>query len=747
MSLRTSGGVARTAALLLCLLVPPAFLAGRAAAQEATPRTAVVLDASTRRPVAAAAVAAGRAYAITAPDGSFHLTLPRGTEAVTVTRMGYATVEVAIADWPSEILLEPAPYLLERVAVEVRRGEALASGTALAVASLDRSALDASAGTSLAEALGALVGVEDSRVGSWGSRPVLRGMSGERLAILVDGNRVNRACTFGMDQGLASIEPGQVDHVEVVSGPGSTLFGSGNLGGVINVVTRRGDGARGTGGEVRAGASSAVPGGTAGVSVWTGSPRMSLVGSFDAASYGDYATPEGTVDGSSYRHRSGDLKVDLRPDPAHRLSVKGQRYEGRDIGWPMMRGAQIPREIRTSFSADYGWQRRGVVDAVSAHVFRQKLDHHMTVDAVMPGANGMVMTMKADAVSFSTTSGGRVQLRLAPTSAIRADVGTEVNRWFAEGTRWSESGSGAMPSTSATFRVWPAVTITDAGVFLQGEADVGAGVEASLGLRADHIRRDADEVEARTESVATGNVGLRARLGAGFGVRTSVGIGYRTPDPMELYGLALKPDGFVYRGREDLKTEHNVATEVALTWSGVRADLGLTVFHNAIRDMVSLLLVPDETVVGRPVREYTTLGSATLEGVSGSASVRLPGGFGTRLAVTYTRGTHEKTDLPLPAVPPLTGDVAVRRDFTGVLRWAEIQLEGADAQERVATAAGEVRTPGYGVLNLRAQLRTAGVRVDLGIENVLDRTYRSHLDPVRLLRPGRNLFVRMTRAF
>ena len=478
--------------LLFALASPWASVSGQSTARAISGRVA---DAVSARPLTAVVVTAGAAYTITGPDGRFSLAVPAGVDRIAIERVGYATRTVALAEWVDEITLEPAPYLLERIAVEVRRGETLAAGTALAVTSVGRPALDASAATSLAEALSGLEGVEDSRVGSWGSRPVIRGLTGERLAILIDGNRVNRACTFGMDQGLASLDPNQVERVEVLSGPGSALFGSGNVGGVINVVTRGTDVGSGTSGELRAGASSAVPGGSLGGSVRAGGDRLRLALGLDAASYGDYRTPNATVDGSSYRQLTGDGKVELRPAAAHRISLKGQYYAGRDIGWPMMKGAEIPSETRTSFSADYGWQLgRGAVDGLSVHAFRQKLDHHMTVDAVMTNPAGVQMTARADAVSWSTTSGGRAQVRLAPTPAVHADVGAEVTRWFAEGTRWSENAMGSMPPTSVTFRTWPAVTITDAGAFLQGETRLGTRATLGLGGRLDRVRRDAAEV-------------------------------------------------------------------------------------------------------------------------------------------------------------------------------------------------------------------------------------------------------------
>lgn len=739
--------VTRRVATLLALAF--ATLSSPGSAQAPAARVAArVVDAVTGRPVTAAAVSAGRAFTLTATDGTFTLAVPETTSEVSVERLGYASVSFPAGSVPREIRLDVAPYLLERLAVAVDRGQILAAGSALAADALERTDLDLMAGTSVAELLSAVEGVQTSRVGSWGSRAVIRGLTGERISVLIDGNRVNRACTFGMDQGLASVDPSQVERVEVLSGPGSALYGSGNVGGIINVVTRRPDGTSGLSGEFRAGASSAVPGGTLGGNLHVGSRRLGATLSLDASRYGDYQTPTATVDGSSYRQVTGDAKVDFRPADAHLVSFKSQYYAGRDIGWPMMTGASIPEEDRTSFSVDYGWQMgRGTLDGLSIRAFRQKLDHHMVVDAIMQGAMGP-MTAKADATSYSTTSGARAQLRLAPSAGLHADVGGEVTRWFAEATRWTESGSGNLPPKENTFHIWPAVRITDAGAFLQAEAGPTRTFKLSVGGRLDHVTRDADDRASSSETVATGNVGLRADLGGGFGLRTSMGMGYRNPDPMELYGLALKPDGFVYRGSPDLETERSRSVEAALSWTGDASSLSVTAYRNHLKDMTSLVLVPGETVVGRPVREYTTLGSATLKGVTASAQAELAWGLGVRLGGSYTRAEDEATGAPLVGIAPAGLDAALRRTFDGrVLRWVEVAAEGSDAQDRIAESAGETRTPGYGVTHVRTGLELGGARLTAGVENIFDRQYRGHLDPVKLFRPGRNLFMRVSRSF
>jgi outer membrane receptor protein involved in Fe transport len=274
-------------------------------------------------------------------------------------------------------------------------------------------------------------------------------------------------------------------------------------------------------------------------------------------------------------------------------------------------------------------------------------------------------------------------------------VGAEVNRWFADGTRWTQTASGSMPPAENTFRTWPAVSITDVGGFVQSELRISEVLTASAGARLDRVRRDADE----------------------------------TPSP-------------------DLATERGLSIEASLSWAGERASASVTGFRNRLDDMVSLRLVPDEKVAGRPVREYVTVGSALMRGLSASAESHLGMGFGVRAGLAYTRADDEDADAPLAAIPPLTLDGALRRSFAGApLRWVEVEVQGADGQERISAAAGEKPTPGYVVLNARFGVEVGGARITAGVENLLNEEYRAHLDPVTLYRPARNVFLKASRGF
>lgn len=116
-------------------------------------------------------------------------------------------------------------------------------------------------------------------------------------------------------------------------------------------------------------------------------------------------------------------------------------------------------------------------------------------------------------------------------------------------------------------------------------------------------------------------------------------------------------------------------------------------------------------------------------------------------AANVHAGSIQANGSALPTISPLEGGLTLRRGLGESLRWVEAEWQGAYRQSRVASAIGEAETPGYGVLGVRANARLAGSDLTLGVGNVFDKLDRGHLDPYTLYRPGRNLFVRVSRAF
>ena len=102
----------------------------------------------------------------------------------------------------------------------------------------------------LGDALRFVPGVEVARLGGPGQQTSLfvRGTESNHVLVLMDGLRINPG-TIGT-AAIQNIAPEFVERVEIVKGPRSTLYGSDAIGGVINVITRRG---ADEGGSVQAG--------------------------------------------------------------------------------------------------------------------------------------------------------------------------------------------------------------------------------------------------------------------------------------------------------------------------------------------------------------------------------------------------------------------------------------------------------------------------------------------------------------
>ena len=98
--------------------------------------------------------------------------------------------------------------------------------------------LDEAKAATLGETVEKLPGVQSTNFGAGVGRPVIRGMDGARVAVVSGGLGTQDVSTVSQDHGV-SIEPFLADQIEVLKGPATLLYGSGAIGGVVNVVDGR----------------------------------------------------------------------------------------------------------------------------------------------------------------------------------------------------------------------------------------------------------------------------------------------------------------------------------------------------------------------------------------------------------------------------------------------------------------------------------------------------------------------------
>ena len=133
---------------------------------------------------------------------------------------------------------EHRPKTLEAVEVTATPLADTAESLAAPVEVLAGARLDEARASSLGETVNKLPGVQSSYFGPGVGRPIVRGFDGARVQVLSDGLGSGDVSTVSADHAVA-IEPFLADQVEVLKGPATLLYGSGAIGGAVNVVDGR----------------------------------------------------------------------------------------------------------------------------------------------------------------------------------------------------------------------------------------------------------------------------------------------------------------------------------------------------------------------------------------------------------------------------------------------------------------------------------------------------------------------------
>ena len=203
-----------------------------------------VLDERSRQPLAGVTVSivvGQREPPVTTrtdADGKFQLgEVPEGHRTLRFTQPDYQQFElVADVDGPIpeiQIVLERLPFQLEKVKVSGSRGDTAqfekTTGLTLSAISLQKQL-----GMTLADTLVDEVGVTQRTMGRATARPVIRGLGGDRLLILENGERTGDKSASSADHAVA-FDPTTAERVEITRGPASFIYGSSTLGGVVNV--------------------------------------------------------------------------------------------------------------------------------------------------------------------------------------------------------------------------------------------------------------------------------------------------------------------------------------------------------------------------------------------------------------------------------------------------------------------------------------------------------------------------------
>ena len=574
---------------------------------------------------------------------------------------------------------------LDTIVVTATRTAINAEDSNVPVQVLDREAIERSQATSLLDLLRGRAGINLANQGGPGklSSMFLRGTESDHVLVLVDGVRIGSA-TSGM-AAFQDLPLAQVERIEIVRGPRSSLYGSEAIGGVIQVFTRRpreGQGLRanaslGVGSHHLRQASAGL--GRAGARGWfqaqgawqrtdgIDSCRGTTAG-WGAGCYADEPDRDG------YRNASVSLRggatfggsVELE---GHALVADAfNEYDGTLFG-----GNEADTRQRV-LGARLGWRpdadtgidvRIGRADDESENHF---VDHGSGVR------------------SFASTFETR-----RDTASVQGDFAIAEDHLLSAGIDWMRDRVASDTAFTTTDR-------DNAGLFVAYRGDIGAhSLEASL-------RRDDNE---QFGGHTTGSIGYGRTFGDGFRVTASAGTGFKVPTFNDLY--------YPVYGNPGLEPEESKTLNLGIARFGKGWNWTFNAFQTGIDALIgygtdfALLNVDEARIRGAELTGFASLAGWDLNAELSHIDPR-------------NRSAGSNLDNWLPRRSRNTARVDVDRSF-GAFR---VGVTGFGSGERYDDAANLVRLGGYGTLDLRVEYAlNADWTLQARVANVFDRAYET----------------------
>ena len=266
----------------------------------------------------------------------------------------------------------------------------------------------------------------------------------------------------------------------------------------------------------------------------------------------------------------------------------------------------------------------------------------------------------------------------------------------------------------------------------------GHGHEEEAGHE-DEVRDSPD----RTFTGASASVGIHADTWRGGAFVANYSHSYRAPSLEELYNYGPHAGSLAFEiGDPNMGAETGDGIELSLRHEAEKVTGSLNFFYYGFRGFV-FPFAPGHEQSGLQVIEFTQR-DARYVGAEANLGFRLNRMLWLDLGMDRVDAQDTNTDTPLPRIPPLRGKIGLDFDL-GKLR---IHPELVVASEQNQTFTGETRTPGYGVVNLKASYTYAQQNVAhqfaVKVFNIGDRFYRNHSSFIKDLAPEIGRGVRVT---
>ncbi|WP_309614697.1 TonB-dependent receptor domain-containing protein [Flavobacterium sp.] len=681
---------------------------------------------------------------ITDFSGNYVLSnLPNGTFKLTFSFVGYATklisVTISEKEITQNITLEDNIIHMDEVIVSTAFNK-LQSQNVMKVEHESVKSLQQKGAATLVEGLATIPGVSQVSTGTSIGKPVIRGLSGNRVLVYSQGVRLENQ-QFGEEHGLGLNDAG-VESVEVIKGPASLLYGSDALGGVLYFNPEKFANSK----EFKADFSQRLFSNTLGSNTSLGLKtstenwKFLARGSFN--SHADYQIADGDRV-TNTRYNETDLKAGIGYSNSSFSSVLRYNFNKLDLGIPE-NGID---EQSTSHSTTYPKQ------AVDNHILSLHNNFYFK-NSKLDADLGYIFNDRSE---FEDSNVASLHMKLR---TFNYDLKYYLPKMGKVETIVGIQGMHQTNRNLGTALLIPDAKTNDFGIFGTANYEFGKNV-LQAGLRFDNrkVSSETHEIigqEGYFESVDksfdsfNASLGYKTHLADDLTLRLNVASGFRAPNLAELTSNGVHEGSNRYEiGNANLKNEQNVQTDLNLEYKSSHFELFANGFYNHINNYI--FISPNGNVIdGNNVYDYVQANAKLYGGEAGIHFHPHPLDWLHFTSSFETVIGKKDNGSNLPLIPTNKWNNTFKGEFE-MKNWlkegfATLNIESTFAQNN--NSEFETRTNGYTLVNLglggKIIINKATFNFNLNANNVFDKTYVSHLSRLKtdgIPNIGRNIIL------
>lgn len=580
-----------------------------------------------------------------------------------------------------------------------------------------------------------------SGIGIRGFRPEYSGINKHTL-MLVDGRPAlaDNLSLFNLDQ---------VERIEVMKGPGSALYGSSAMGGVVNIITRE------SRGEIKGFAQAGY--GSFDTKELKGRVGGKLAANMDFDYSGslfdqgdDFRIGHGDIrPNTAYRQQNHALRLGVDINPDWRVVTKAEMYRGRDLAQPG--DIAYGTSSQTSKDADRLGGDLRLLGRLGDHrltgvLFSGRQSYRQTTKTTRTAADRPYLPFRSYEQELDW-QGAQLQDAWAWSGNASLVFGIDTEEAKAVSRSYNANGTRKAPSAADNSR-------TSTGIYAENTWSLNDDTTiVYVGARRDEIRIQSFSTPYKTDfTPSTANLsstnpsaGFKQALGDGWRVHGTVGKAFVAPDALQLTGYAVTAYptyNVILQGSPGLKPESSVTWDGGVEWSNGKLFADVTVFSTQVKDRITKdagVTLPN----GDKVTTYINASSAEMEGVELEGRWQFRPGLRLSLAGTQFFHATEKTgsrEADANNVAKYTVRLGLDAEYGA---WSG-RLSGryvgrTKDQDWVNDSTRQVQYAGFAVWDVSARYRIDPRQsLSAAINNLLDRQYAEKFGyPL----PGRNILA------